>query len=371
MPVPQAHLGVMEQVDGPEGALPQAGERAAPQHSRPGIERPARGQAFPPQVLGAEMARLERDRVVGVARVEPPAFMQQPMLGSQAPVEGSAGEGHQLREGRQQESVRHAEFDGTRKVPGRVGVAPEQEGSVHRHAEPAQLADGLLDAAVGFVDRLVHPEQVGGLETLEADEEAAATAAHDEIEQLGVACGVDAGLAHPAHPQRNQRPQEFLQAVGFAGQVVVDEEDEFRARAGRIRRGHFGDHLVDGALAVGVLKRGLHGAELARQPAAAADLDELDGQIALALENVPAVPQARERRERAGPVELLQTAISQIVQQPRPGLPGLSDDDGLGVLRHFLGAERGVNPAHRHRHAAPPVFARDLISAARGIGLDA
>ena len=71
------------------------------------------------------------------------------------------------------------------------------------------------------------------------------------------------------------------------------------------------------------------------------------------------------------PVEFFQPAMARVVEHARPEQLGLADDHGLGMLRDLVGAQRGVKTAHHDRHAAPPVFGRDLVGALGGVGLDA
>src|SRR5664280_1862005 len=228
MAVTQAEFGAMKQVNGPEIALLRPGGYAAPQHARPGEEPAPGAETFAPQLLRRQMARLESHRVVGIARIEPPAFLQQSPLLGQAPVKSRTRKWHQVSERRQQESMIDGELHGAREVVRRIAVTSEHERPVHRDMKTPQLGDGPLDAAVHRIDRFAHLAEVGRLKALESDEKAAAAASHDQVEQLGIMRNVDAGLAHPTHSQWNQRPQELLQSLDLAGEIVVHQENEFR-----------------------------------------------------------------------------------------------------------------------------------------------
>ena len=177
--------------------------------------------------------------------------------------------------------------------------------------------------------------------------------------------------AGPAHPQWNKPPQEFFQPVGFAREVVVHKENELRAVTVASRCGYLANYLVHRPLLVSVVRRGLNGAKLAGQPAATAELDQLDWQIPFAAEDVPVVTPALQQRATIRPVRLLQPAVPEIIQQSRPRFLCVAGNHALGVVGDFIRAKGRVHSAHHHRDAAPAVFARDLVGAARGVGFDA
>src|ERR1039457_6960283 len=179
MAVTQAELGAMKQVDGPEIALLCPGGQAAPQHARPGEEPAPGGETFAPQLVRGRMARLESHRIVGIARIEPPAFLQQPPLLGQAPVKSRARKWHQVSEGRQQESMVDGELHGALEVVRRIGVTSEHERPVHRDMKTPQLGDGAFNAAVHRIDRFAHLAEGGRLKALATAAEAAAGAADD------------------------------------------------------------------------------------------------------------------------------------------------------------------------------------------------
>ena len=62
--------------------------------------------------------------------------------------------------------------------------------------------------------------------------------------------------------------------------------------------------------------------------------------------------------------------MPQVVDDLRPHALGFADYDCIGVARHFVGNERGVEAAHHHRYAARAVLTGDLVRARRGVRLD-
>ena len=60
-----------------------------------------------------------------------------------------------------------------------------------------------------------------------------------------------------------------------------------------------------------------------------------------------------------------------IINDPRPKHLGFPADDGFGVSRDFLWAERGVKSPHDHRHFAFAKFCGDLIRAFGGVSFHA
>jgi hypothetical protein len=63
--------------------------------------------------------------------------------------------------------------------------------------------------------------------------------------------------------------------------------------------------------------------------------------------------------------------MPEIIDEPRPRLLRLADDDALGILRGFVWTQRRMESTHDDGHAATAILARDLIRAARGVRLDA
>jgi len=70
-------------------------------------------------------------------------------------------------------------------------------------------------------------------------------------------------------------------------------------------------------------------------------------------------------RQRALAIDLAQAAGGGIGKHGRPDLVGLADGIGVAMLRHFLGIEPGVGPAHQYRDAALSVIRCDFVGAAR------
>ncbi len=165
----------------------------------------------------------------------------------------------------------------------------------------------------------------------------------------------------------HQGRHQLLGVLEAGREVVIDEEEQLVAFLELAQLGHDG---IDGAMPRGALEEGLHGAELARKLAAAAGLDEADGQIAPALEQPPVVTHAGQRRALGGAVAGLERAMARVVDDLGPDVLRLAEHHAFGIARHFVGRQRGVKAAHHHRHAALPVLAGDLVGALGGVGLD-
>ena len=60
-----------------------------------------------------------------------------------------------------------------------------------------------------------------------------------------------------------------------------------------------------------------------------------------------------------------------VIDHARPELLGFAGDDGLCITSHLVGTEAGVKASHDHGNAAFPVFAGNLVGAARRIRLHA
>jgi hypothetical protein len=132
----------------------------------------------------------------------------------------------------------------------------------------------------------------------------------------------------------------------------------------------FGHDGIHGAMPRGALEEGLHGAELAGKLAAAAGLDEPDGQVTPPLEQPAVVSHRGHRGPLAGAVGRLQRAVARVVDDFGPDVLGLAQHHAFGVARDFVGRQRGVESAHHHGHAAPAVFTGDLVGALGGVGFD-
>ena len=271
-------------------------------------------------------------------------------------------------EGGDVERVFLGEGDGGREAGGRVAVVAEDERAVDADTVAAEVGEGLFESAARGVERLVHRREVGGVEALEADEDALAAAAHEEIEEFVVVGGVDAGLADPADVQRDEGAEKIFGLGEVGGDVVVDEEEEFFLA---LEGGEFGEDIDGGTAGLGGGEDGLHGAELAVEVAAATGLDEADGEVAFAAEDGAVGAEPDERRAGGLAVEFFEAAVAGVVEDAGPEDFGFAADDGLGVAGDLVGAERGVEAAHDDGHAAAAIVGGDLVGALGGVGFDA
>jgi len=84
--------------------------------------------------------------------------------------------------------------------------------------------------------------------------------------------------------------------------------------------------------------------------AAAACLQHVLRHVVAGVEQIPP-----RRRDDAGirvavmPIDRLKVACGQVIEQPRPQLFGLADDDGVHVLQRLVGQRGGVHSAHHDR----------------------
>jgi hypothetical protein len=231
---------------------------------------------------------------------------------------------------------------------------------------PAEVRERDLVAAAHGVERLVHRREVGLVQALEPDQHSLASAPREQVQELLVVGGVDAGLAHPADLEGDEGAEELLGLGKVRGDVVVHEEEQPVAPKGR----DLGHDLVRRPPRLGSAEDRLHRAEVAPEVAAAARLHQADRQIALPPEDPPVRPDAPQRRPALLAIELAGAAVPVVVEHLAPQRLRLPHDHGVGVPRDLLRAETRVESAHHHRHAAPAVFRGDLVRALRGVGLD-
>src|SRR5438093_11421620 len=118
------------------------------------------------------------------------------------------------------------------------------------------------------------------IERLEADQQALPAARFDQLQELFIVRGVDAGLADPADLQRNQRAEEFLRLIHVRGDVVIHEEDQRFLHAADLF-----DDLFDGPPRLRVGEVSLNRAELAAEVTSTSGFDQTNREISLAGED--------------------------------------------------------------------------------------
>ena len=72
------------------------------------------------------------------------------------------------------------------------------------------------------------------VQTLEPYQHALTAAAHEQVQKFFIVRRIDAGLAHPANLQRNQRAEKFFRLLNIRRDVVVHEEKQVFARASAV-----------------------------------------------------------------------------------------------------------------------------------------
>jgi hypothetical protein len=147
-------------------------------------------------------------------------------------------------------------------------------------------------------------------------------------------------------------------------QVVVGEKHVAVAHAV-----DFGHHFVDRPPAQRASIEGVDRTEITGVPAPAAELYQGHRAIRLAAENRPVHGQAGQRRKRTL-VNPLQPAAPSVGQDLRPDALRVSHHDGRRELARLKRPQRGVIPAHHHRHTALQEPAGNLIRAASRERLD-
>src|SRR5215470_8344958 len=145
--------------------------------------------------------------------------------------------------------------------------------------------------------------------------------------------GIDAHLRDPADAERRQRLGELARKREIGREVIVDEEEQlllvFEARDLR----HDG---IDRTMAGSALKESLHGAEVAREAAAAAGLDQSKAQIAAATKQRAVVAHLAKIRLAVGLIDRLEPPRPRVLDHVRPELFGLADHDRLGVVLDLI-----------------------------------
>lgn len=337
---------------------PDDGHRAAP----PAATGPRRLR----QLGGRHARRPERGAVEAVVGVEPPAaVVEEPALGLEALVERRLGVRHQDVEGGEGEPILDGPFDGGADRIDRVVVVAEGERGPRLEAVAAERRDGAgVPVEAGQVRALVHLAQVLGIRALEPDDIPQAAARHEEFHELRVSDLVDARLGDPADPERDESLQERLGGLGIGDEVVVDEE-EVAPRLGP----DLGHHLLHGARVDVVVEVRPDRAELAAIPAAAAELEEREGEVAFALEKVAARPAAGLRRADRGVVPRAEPPVVRVRDHLGPERLGVAREDRVGVAGDLVGDQRRVHAPHHDRDAPGPVLRGDLVRAAGGEGL--
>ena len=192
-----------------------------------------------------------------------------------------------------------------------------------------------------------------------------ASRAHHELHQFAVAQHVEGGLADPAHPERDQRPEQFLGRVVVGGDVVVHEEQV--PAAGRFDLLH---EILGVAVTVLAGEEHAGRAVVTQVGAAAGELQEGDREVALAAEQVSAWLDAVLDDPGVPGVAGLQASRSGVLDHLPPDSLGVPGHEGVAVLRHLVGDEGRVHPAHDDPHAAPPVLRGDLVGPAGRERLD-
>ena len=220
--------------------------------------------------------------------------------------------------------------------------------------EPAVVVDAVV--------RLVRRLEALLRDRLEAQEQRLATAPRRELDELLVARGVGRALARPPLPERSERPEELLRVARVRADVVVPEHD----RARRARR-DLADDLVDGAVADGPrpVEERDRAVVAAVGTASRRDRDRLP--VAASLDEVPARRgHAGERRLSGRDVDRLELPAASVVEDARPRVLGLADDDGVGVARGLLGESGRVRSADHDRHAAAAELAGETVGVKSG-----
>ena len=165
-----------------------------------------------------------------------------------------------------------------------VGVHAEDEAAVDHHAEVVQAADrGSVVAPHVLI--LVLFSEVGRVQRLEADEQAAQSGFDRTLEQIGSEHRVDRTgrlpqAAHAAHPFEQRRGE-----AAIAEQVIVEEVEMASRQAVDLGKGRVDRLRVEGTPA---LEERLLVAEVADVRAAARDDDRVRDEVEMTLDQIPA-----------------------------------------------------------------------------------
>lgn len=215
--------------------------------------------------------------------------------------------------------------------------------------EAAIVADAIVPLVRGGEARL--------RDRLQAEEQRLAAALRCERDELLVTRRAGGALAGPPLPQWRERPEELLRVARARADVVVPEHNR-----ACWTRGDFADDLVDGAAPEGprpVEKRD-RAVVAAMRTASRRDRDRLS--VSAPLDEVPAWRRhARQRRLSSRYVDLLELAAARIVENARPRILGLADDDGVGVAGGLLRKSGRMRSADHDGHAATGKLPGEVI----------
>jgi hypothetical protein len=303
------------------------------------------------------------DRVRGVVPAQ--VAVQDAALALQPVVQPRAGVGgHDVRRHRGH-ALPHQPVQRGREHRFIVAVEAEDEAGVDHDAAVVDARDGLV-VPLDPVRRLAAAEQVVGVDAFEADEEALAAGLGHQIEQILAAADVGRDRGVPGQLQRAERMHQFARPLRIADEVVVDEHhvghaeepdllEDMRQRFHPVARVDMGRAVV---------------AEIAPPGTAASDAEGVGEKIALCPQQLPSGGGGEGDVHRAlVAIKRAQRAAPVVLEQPRPELLRLADHDRVGVGRAVVRADGGVDAAHDHGDAAPPVGARDLRGAVNRVHL--
>src|SRR4051794_35781145 len=260
------------------------GARLAPRRRRgagaaqdrpPPVEAPVRPPVPLLQLPRGQPCGFEDD-LPGVVAV--PVVVEEPARVAHAVVQARAGIGGEDVEGGGLHPVPDRPLDRTVEDARVVVVHPEHEAAVDHDAEVVQAADHRRVVAVDVLP-LALVEEIGAVDGLEADEQAAQARLHRLLQQAGPQDGLHraGGLPQPSHPAHAL--EQGAGEAGVAEQVVVEEVQVAARQPVDLGQGRVDRLGVEGLAA---LEERLLVAEVAHVGAAARDHDGVRYQVQVA-----------------------------------------------------------------------------------------